>query len=191
MITITELFIRMVGRSPDKRDCEMIDKLAITLPDDLKNDIGMKAELVLRAAHIRQLEEVMNEAANVVRRKVEIDAERWAMDAANRVWRHVEAQLPPSASTAIFRTLIAITFWSVFLGAVFYNMGWNSSEETYQTASESLQALTETEFAFCVNDAAQQASQIRSGKVPGDAAQALREATRSCAAEYDQRRAAL
>ncbi|MBX7532934.1 hypothetical protein K3165_08380 [Qipengyuania sp. 1XM1-15A] len=191
MVTIKELFIRMVDRSPDKRDCELIDKLAITLPDELKNDIGMKAELVLRAAHIRQLEEVMNEAANVVRRKVEIDGEKWAMDAANRVWRRVEAQLPPSASTKVFWTLIAITFWSALLGAVFYNMGWNSSEETYETASESLQALTETEFAFCVVNAAQHASQIRSGKGPGDAAKALRASTRNCAAEYDQRRVAL
>ena len=189
MVTIQELFVRMVARSPDKRDYELIDKLAISLPDELKNDIGMKAELILRAAHIRQLEEVMNEAANAVRRKIEIDAEKWAMDAANRVWRHVAAQLPLTASTAIYRALIAIAFWSALLGSASYYMGWSSSEEKYETASESLQALTETEFAFCINDAAQYASQIRSGIVLGDAAQALRDSTRNCAAEYDQRRA--
>lgn len=187
MVAIKELFIRMIGRSPDRRDYELIDKLAITLPDELKNDIGMKAELVLRAAHIRQLQEVMNEAANVVRRKVEIDAEKWAMDAANRVWRRVEAQLPPSASTAVFRTLVMIAIAC----AISFAGGWIVCEERYETASQSLQALSETDFAFCVNDAAQHASQIRAGKVPGDAGQALRESTRICAAEYDQRRAAL
>ena len=187
MVTIKELFVRMIGRSPDKRDLEMIDKMAITIPDELKNDIGMKAELVLRAAHIRQLETVMNDAANEVRRKVEIDGEKWAMDAANRVWRHVEAQLPPSASTKVFWTLVMI----VIVCALSFVFGWIMSAERYETASESLRALNETEFAFCVNDAAQHASQIRSGKVPGDAAQALREWTQSCAAEYDQRRAAL
>lgn len=187
MVTIKELFIRMVDRSPDKRDCELIDKLAITLPDELKNDIGMKAELVLRAAHIRQLEEVMNEAANVVRRKVEIDAEKWAMDAANRVWRHIEAQLPPNASKAIFRNLAMIAICCAGTFAV----GWVLSEDRYQTTSQSLQALTETEFAFCVNDAAFDASQISPTKAPEDAATAFREAAQSCVAEYDQRRAAL
>ncbi len=187
MVTIKELFVRMVGRSPDKRDFELIDKLAITLPDELKDDIGMKAEWVLRAAHIRQLETVMNDAANEVRRKVEIDAERWAMDAANRVWRHVEAQLPPSASTAIFRTLVMI----VICCALSFGGGWIVCVGRYETASQSLQALSETEFAFCVNDAAQIAAQIRSGNVSGNAAQALRDSTRNCAAEYDQRRAAL
>lgn len=187
MITIKELFVRMVGRSPDKRDLELIDKIAVTIPDELKNDIGMKAEWVLRAAHIRQLETVMNDVANEVRRKVEIDGEKWAMDAANRVWRHVEAQLPPSASTKIFWTLMMIAI----VCAISFAVGWIMSTERYETASESLQALTETEFAFCVNDAAQQASQIRSGKVPGDAAKALRDSTGKCAAEYDQRREAL
>ena len=139
MVTIKELFVRMVGRSPDKRDCELIDELAITLPDALKNDIGVKAELVLRAAHIRQLEAVMNAAANEVRRKVEIDGEKWAMDAANRVWRHVEAQLPPSASTKVFSTLVMIAI----VCAMSFAGGWIVCEERYETASQSLQALSE------------------------------------------------
>lgn len=187
MVTIKELFVRMIGRSPDKRDLEMIDKMAITIPDELKNDFGMKAELVLRAAHIRQLETVMNDAANEVRRKVEIDGEKWAMDAANRVWRRVEAQLPPSASSKVFWTLLMI----VIVCVMSFAGGWIMCTDRYETASESLQALTETEFAFCVNDATQQASQIRSGRAAGDAAKALRDSTGKCAAEYDQRREAL
>ena len=187
MVTIKELFVRMIGRTPDKRDFELIDQIAITLPDELKDDIGMKAEWVLRAAHIRQLEEVMNEAGNVVRRKVEIDGEKWAMDAANRVWRHIEAQMPPSASGATFRIVFLYVIGWLMAGTV----GWILCDESYETASYSLQALSESEFAFCINDATQQASRIRSGEVPGDAAQALRELTGKCAAEYDQRHTAL
>lgn len=191
MTNMTDIFRRFYLREPDKQNLELFDKLAVDLPPELRDDVGIKTEIVIRANHIRELENVVNNAGNVARRKIEIDGEKWAMDAANRVWRRVEAQLPPSASTKVFWTLIAVTFWSALLGAVFYNMGWNSSEETYETASESLQALTETEFAFCVTNAAQDASQIRSRKGPGDAAKALRDLTQRCAAEYDQRRVAL
>lgn len=187
MTNMTEIFRRFYLREPDKQNLELFDKLAVDLPPELRDDVGIKTEIVIRANHIRELENVVNNAGNVARRKVEIDGEKWAMDAANRVWRHVESQLPPSASTKVFWTLVMI----VIVCALSFAFGWTMSAERYETASESLRALTETEFAFCVNDAAQQALQIRSGKGPGDAAQALREATRSCAAEYDQRRAAL
>lgn len=187
MTNMTEIFRRFYLREPDKQNLELFDKLAVDLPPDMREDIGIKTEIVIRANHIRELQHVVNEAGNVARRKAEMSGEEWAIKAADRVWRHVVAQLPPSASVAIFRTLVMI----VICCAMSFAGGWILCEERYETASESLQALTETEFAFCVSDAAQHASQIRSGKVPGDTAQALRDSTRNCAAEYDQRRAAL
>ena len=187
MTSMTDIFRRFYLREPDKQNLELFDKLAVDLPPELRDDVGIKTEIVIRANHIRELENVVNNAGNVARRKVEIDGEKWAMDAANRVWRHVEAQLPPSASSKVFWALLMV----VVVCTISFAFGWIVSAERFETASESLRALTETEFAFCVNDAAQQASQIRSGKVPGDAAQALRDLTQRCAAEYDQRRAAL
>lgn len=191
MISLVELFVRMVERSPDKRDYELIDKLAITIPDELKNDLGWKAELVMRASHIRELERVMNSAGNVVRRKVELDGEEWAMKAADRVWRRIEDQLPPSASTAVAKCFFYGAICMAFIGGAGVILGMNLTEQKHEIASRSTQALTENEFATCVNAASYEASQIRSGKVVAHDAAVFRDAARTCAAEYADRRAAL
>src|SRR5690606_7854038 len=92
--TLLEIFQRVAGRRADRRDLEVIDNLSANLPGAVLTDIGMMTEIAIRADHVRQLEGVLDRAGNIACRKAQIDGERYAIDAANKVWRKVLDQLP-------------------------------------------------------------------------------------------------
>ena len=191
MSTLLEIFQQVIGRRPDRRDKELIHDLSARLPGDVLDDVGMMTEVVIRADHIRQLETVLDRAGDIARRKAEIDGEKYAIDAANKVWRRVLDHLPVDSATIVRRFCYAIAAYAVVALIVGAVLGWALRERRYEAARTSHQAAMEQEFTRCIDAAEGRAHSARSSRSrePHYSSEVFRSQARTCAAEYADRRA--
>ena len=188
MSDLLDIFQKIIGRQPDRRELEYINTLSQNLPGSVLNDVGMMAEIAIRASHIRQLEIVLDRAGDIARTKAEIDGERYAINAANKIWRKVLDQLPVDSVTTLRRYVTVISILSaltLFAGSI---LGWSLREYRYEAAWKSSQAATEVEFSRCL-DAAEGRAQSDDSKGLRYSAETFSNEARTCAAEYADRRA--
>lgn len=185
---LLDIFQRVTGRRADRRDTELIDNLSANLPSSVLSDVGMMTEIAIRANHVRQLESVLDRAGDIARRKAEIDGEKYAIDAANKVWRRVLDQLPVDTITTLRRWCMAVAIYAVVALIVGAALGWNLREYRYRAVRQSQQAATEQEFSRCI-DAAEGRAQLSGPRGARSSPEKFREEARICAAEYADRRA--
>ena len=69
--------------------------------------------------------------------------EKYAIDAANKVWRRVLDQLPVDTVTTLRRWCMALAIYAVVALIVGATLGWNLREYRYRAVRQSQQAATE------------------------------------------------
>lgn len=189
--SIQQLMQDMLGRKPDLQDLQTVERLLRNVPRELQDDPGFVAETVIRADHIRELQEVLKDAVTGARRLAEMDGEQHAMQIAAKVWRKVMDHLPVSTADTLRRQFQIACAWSLAVLIIGVITGWTVRENRYDSVRRSSQAASETSFNRCIDAAEGIARSIRDRDGRGERYDpaVFRSAARSCAAEYADRRA--
>lgn len=186
--TILRGFLR---REPSGEDYKRIDQLAAALPHEMQDSPAVMADVILRAATLRRMEELVQTATFEAQQRIHRDLPERVDDAATQALRHIRDKLPVDSADRFGRLLKIGTIWTVMVVTVGLTAGWigaNRSNDRYHMAH---QAATDSQFNRCVDAAIGAAAGVtdKSGGGARYDPAVFRDYARSCAAEYADRRA--
>lgn len=189
---------QLLDRTPQPEDYRRASEFFAQLPDEILASPAAVADIVGRIEHIRQMEEVVAKAADLVRQAGWETQQRIHSDLPHRIDRAAEAalsrirdKLPIDAADRVSRLLKWGASWTVVVFVVAAVAGWLLADYVNRNEAMTQQAYAERAFNTCI-DAAEGAavSTVGRGGNPVRYDGALyRTRARSCAAEYADRRA--
>ncbi|MFW2831682.1 hypothetical protein [Sphingomonas sp. ID0503] len=182
---------RLLERAPTADDYKRINQLTLDLPDELSRSPGAIAEIILRAEHLRQFEQVVKQASFDAQQRVHADLSQRIDAAALAALAKIRDRMPVDAADRLIRMLRWSVCWTLVVAITFAAAGWMlASRRAEQTLAEA-HALNEELFKACMDEAAGAALRgpNRRQASPLDVTTYVQTA-RECAASYADRRAA-
>lgn len=187
---VDTMFRELLGRAPSNEDRAAVSRLMIGLPDAIRASPAAVADIILRAEHIRALDDIMQKASWEAQQTIHRDLPQRIDQAAMAALIKLRDQLPVDGSDRIRRLIIAVAGWTAIAVIIAASAGWMTRDYVSDRRQAQHQAAMERAFNNCITAAEGIAMTSRTG-VEGmryDSA-TYRTQARTCAAEYADRRA--
>jgi hypothetical protein len=185
---INAMMKRLLGRQATSEDGLRIAKLISELPPELLASPAAVADIVLRAEHLRQVEEAINKASWNAQQRIHHDLPHRINEAALKALSTMRNQLPIDSADRVSRLFKWGTAWTITVLLVASLGGWMLRSRVADRQQIQMRAATDQTFNQCIDAAEGLAMTARPG-IAGlryDSA-VYRAHARACALDYASR----